>query len=145
MVFIDTDNKIKKTQTPAFDDMFKNPELWKGKKKKGRPKKVQPIIFDTPSNKPKQYTIINATGHDICIMNRKTIKPDMFIRLAETTDIEEEINGIPVFNPHYSCENMPPQKDGVIYVVSSKIAGAFPYRNDLYIPYAFNGVSKTCR
>jgi hypothetical protein len=29
--------------------------------------------------------------------------------------------------------------------VSSKIAGAFPYRNDLYIPYAFNGVSKTCR
>jgi hypothetical protein len=85
--------------------------------------------------------IINATPHDITIISdgEKIVIPksNLIIRLKERRVKvgELEINGkkVNVNRVEYETSDIPPEKEGVFYIVSSLIAGAFPNRKDLLI------------
>lgn len=83
--------------------------------------------------------IINMTPHDITI-----VRPDNNIvipasgrlaRVSSRTETVGEIDGIPVTTTVFGeVEGLPAPKDGVVYVVSSLVAGRVPERSDVFVP-----------
>jgi hypothetical protein len=83
--------------------------------------------------------IINLTPHDINIIlgnETITIKPEGTpARVAQTKQQIDTVEGIPICKSSFGeVENLPPQKEGTIYIVSMLVANALPSRTDLYFP-----------
>ncbi len=83
--------------------------------------------------------ILNYTPHDINIYEgdnlKETLHQDGIIRLKEENILIGYIGKYPVYSKQFSIEDeLPPEKDGVVYIVSSIVATAFKNkRNDLYV------------
>lgn len=83
--------------------------------------------------------IINLTPHDVTFVNDEgkpimTIPSSGVTRVASTTAIVSEFNGIPVTETTFGqVEGLPEERPGVVYIVSRMVATAAK-RNDLYVP-----------
>lgn len=83
--------------------------------------------------------IINLTPHDITIMrpdrNILILASGSLARVSAQTETIGELDGIPVTETVFGeVEGLPAPKDGVVYIVSSLVAGRVPERSDVFIP-----------
>lgn len=84
--------------------------------------------------------IINLTPHTIAFILPNGEKMEIpasgqLARVSVRTETVGEIDGIPVTMSVFgNVEGLPAPKDGVIYVVSSLVAGRVPERSDVFIP-----------
>lgn len=85
--------------------------------------------------------IVNCTPHDITILDEQTRKPVVVYPMSGTIARCDKsqwqtrvIDGVPVDQyDYYNPQDIPPPKDGVIYIVSSIVA-RYSDRNDIVIP-----------
>lgn len=89
--------------------------------------------------------IVNLTPHNVNFMGESDKVLHVFERCENPPRLKEnkELDGLISFNKYFIRvfrkefqpeTNLPPQIDGVFYIVSNLIASAFPDRNDLLIP-----------
>ncbi len=83
-------------------------------------------------------TIVNLTPHAIVVDNgeiSKTYEPSGEIArvLTESTVVGVE-DGFEVVSIRVTGDNLPAQKDGVLYLVSAMVKGLRPEREDLIAP-----------
>ena len=81
--------------------------------------------------------IINLCAHDVTEINSGMSFPPSGIvaRLERKEEFVGFIDGVPVTRACFGkVKNLPPQKDGVYYIVSKHVADALPDRNDLLAP-----------
>lgn len=85
--------------------------------------------------------IINKTPHKINFVTEdgeveKTIEPDAIpARVGSTSVIVGEIDGIKIEETQFGeVEGLPPEKEGVYYIVSRIVANAASSRTDLLVP-----------
>lgn len=84
--------------------------------------------------------IINLTPHTITFILPNGEKMEIpasgqLARVSVRTETVGEIDGIPVTTSVFgNVEGLPAPKDGVIYVVSSLVAGRVLERSDVFIP-----------
>lgn len=85
--------------------------------------------------------LINLTPHAINIITRKdgtkTINPSGITpRLTQiTTDTGDCVEGVPILKRELGeIQDLPKEKKGTYYIVSSLIASACPDRSDLLVP-----------
>ena len=83
--------------------------------------------------------IENLTPHNITLfVGDKTIvipASGNLARVSAKTETVGEIDGIPVTETVFGeVEGLPAPEDGVVYVVSSLVAGRVPERRDVFIP-----------
>jgi len=75
--------------------------------------------------KSKKLRIVNLTPHniDVFLGEKKVTIPPSGIVLRAVMEKEKinEVNGIPVYVVRYKLPELPPKKEGVIYIVSSVI------------------------
>ncbi len=79
--------------------------------------------------------IINYMAHDVDACGVRYPQSGHVARIASTMRKVGEVDGIPIM----ACEggavhNCPPQKDGVMYLVSQYVRQAMPARKDLLSP-----------
>lgn len=85
--------------------------------------------------------IINTTPYEISIYGEAkefviSLPPaEMPARLAVTTEYYDAVDGVPLYKTVYGDpENLPPRKEGTIYVVSLLLRDAVYWRSDLWSP-----------
>lgn len=86
-----------------------------------------------------QKTFINLTPHAINFTNGLTVPPSGTVARCRVQQQEiGSINGVPLYRAVYGeVEGLPKVQDGVIYIVSSLVAGRLPERGDLVVPCNF--------
>jgi len=87
----------------------------------------------------KNEKIINLTPHEVRLVDDEGNTIAVFpsegvVRLSEHREKIAEINGISVYKKTFGAAELPPQKEGVYYIVSLPVAQAFPERDDFLIP-----------
>ena len=88
--------------------------------------------------------IINACPHEINVYKDNILvktypKTDILVRVSVNSKLVGEIDGCPLFENEYGdIEGLPPQADGVFYIVSARVADTNSksghLRNDLLVP-----------
>ena len=84
----------------------------------------------------------NFTPHNVVIVNgaaKIVIPSDGIARVTETKTVAPsiDVDGVAVetfVSAFGEVENLPPQEDGVMVIVSAMVAGAAKDRNDLLVP-----------
>ena len=84
--------------------------------------------------------VINKTPHDVVLFTHNQIvtykKSDKPFRLNEFYVSFSDIP-FPIFEVTYEHNELPPESNGTIYIVSQLVAAAFPNRKDLVYPIKF--------
>ena len=83
--------------------------------------------------------IVNLTPHEVRLVDEEgntiaVFSSEGVVRLSEHREKIAEINNIPIYKKRFGSTELPPQKEGVYYIVSLPVAQAFPHRNDFIIP-----------
>lgn len=83
--------------------------------------------------------IMNLTPHPVTFIsngNSVTVNPSGIIaRVSASTEIIDEINGIPVTTTVFGeVTDLPTKENDTIYIVSSLVAQRVPEREDVFIP-----------
>lgn len=84
--------------------------------------------------------IINATPHDICIVNDemeviKTFKSELQVRVSSKSEVVGNINSINIDTITFGeIVGLPEYKEGTYYIVSRIVKYALPNRDDLLCP-----------
>lgn len=85
--------------------------------------------------------IVNCTPHELHL-----VRPDNTVlvlpkpagpaaRMTETKVVIGQVDGVPILKCQYGAvENLPPQEEGVLLVVSMLVRSACPDRSDLVSP-----------
>lgn len=86
-------------------------------------------------------TIINLTPHAVSFINADgatvlTVEASgTVVRVSARTVQTDTLNGLPVTQTEFGeVQDLPDQKDGTIYLVSSLVAQRVPDREDVFIP-----------
>ena len=90
---------------------------------------------------PKTVDIINATPHDVTIVDESGsilfifTKTDICIRLSAKVEHTGNLDGIPISQTVFGKpEGLPDYEFGVYYIVSQLVKSALPHRKDLLVP-----------
>ena len=83
--------------------------------------------------------IKNLTPHEVRIVGERGKEISSFpsqgvIRLAEKREKIGDVNGIPIFRKRFGGSDLPPEREGIYYIVSLPVAQAFPERKDFLVP-----------
>lgn len=76
---------------------------------------------------------VNLTPHDICLNNGTVIKASGKVARVSTTYSNFDENKVATVT-YGSVENLPLYQEDTIYIVSTIVAQAAPYRDDLVSP-----------
>ena len=80
-------------------------------------------------------TIINTTPHPINLPDRTISPSGDLVRVAVQLEDCGSFDGIPLVKGSYgTVTGLPPQKEGVLYIVSALVRAALPDRSDLASP-----------
>lgn len=91
--------------------------------------------------KTKTTTIINLTPHEVSFVDAEgtivlSVEPSGTVaRVSSRTVQTGTLNGLPVTQTEFGeVQDLPEQKDGTVYLVSSLVAQRVPERRDVFIP-----------
>jgi hypothetical protein len=88
----------------------------------------------------KNAKIVNLTPHKVVVLDDNNnvvaeFASEGVIRLSEERQLIGQINGIPLYIKRFGTTvALPPQREGVYYIVSLPVAQAFPDRSDFIVP-----------